>query len=265
MKRYKRFLADVEWGCALEKGPSLETVYCPNTGSMLNLIEPFNTLPQCICSVTNNTKRKYTHTLEMIQAQQGSWVGVHSALANDMVENALVAGLIDGCRDFQTLKREVKVDTDEEPMSRVDFELSWEGGKMMLLEVKSVTLRLLDGSTAAVFPDAVSERGQKHLRCLTAHVRKGGHAGVLFLIQRDDVTEFSASDLDPQYVRLLHEAAAAGVVVLPYRCALDPEAGTVTLLDRLPFVDTYDPNTVDKSPTKKRKAVGSAAKSSGKK
>lgn len=262
-RRYKRFLADVEW---CETG-IVETVHCPNTGSMLNLTEPVNILPQCVCSVAaNNTKRKYAHTLEMIQSE-GAFVGVHSALANKMVENALLAGLISECKGFQSLKREVEVKMKE--LSKIDFELSFPGGSKMLLEVKSVTLRMVGASSVAVFPDCVSERGQKHLRCLTTHVQNGGSAGILFLIQRNDITEFSACDLDPQYVFLLHQAFTAGVVILPYRCALDPDAGTVTLLDRVPFVDTYVENELlpkpsqgeevnKKTQTKKRKTVDNA-------
>ena len=273
LRRYKRFLADVEWS-ERSTGSLEETVYVPNTGSMLNLVEPYNTVPQCLCSVAaGKSNRKYVHTLEMIQSpNQGSWVGVHSALANKMVENALMQGLIPECQDFVALKREVEVKSSEVPISKIDFELSW-GDKTMLLEVKSVTLRL-HGSSSAVFPDSVSTRGQKHLQCLTEHVKKQGPgaAGVLFLIQRDDVSEFSGCDLDPQYVRLLHEACAAGVAILPYRCSLNPNAGTVTLLDRLPFVDTYVENgqsTTTKAPTKKRKAAadieeGQSTKRSGK-
>ena len=200
------------------------------------LVAPHNERPPCFCSVAPaGSKRKYQHTLEMIYAQN-SWVGVHSALANKMAEVSLRAGLIDGCCGFSELRREVPVKLGRDDLSKIDFELSF-GEKKMLLEVKSVTLNT--GNASAEFPDAKSERGQKHLRCLTDYVRKGGTAGILFLVQRDDCATFSACDMDPLYGPALHEAAAAGVLILPYHCRLDPEAGTVSLQGRIPFVDTY--------------------------
>ena len=125
-----------------------------------------------------------------------------------------------------------------------------------------MTLKYLEGSVAE-FPDAVSTRGQKHLRTLTDYVRQGGNAAILFLVQRDDCSVFSASAIDPTYVQLLHEASVAGVHILPYHCRLDPSAGTVSLLGRLPFVDTYVANSsgavaAEKAP-KKRKSAGGAA------
>ena len=240
-QRYKRFLADVTW---IHSGNDVETVHCPNTGSMFKMIAPHNIRPQCVCSVAGDTaksKRKYQHTLEMIQVGE-TWVGVNSALANKMTENALRNDLISECIGFQSLRREVEVKTTgEKDVSKIDFELTWIGNdastRKMLLEVKAVTLQMEEQT--AEFPDSVTERGQKHLRCLMSHVQQGGIAGVLFLILRDDCTSFSACDLDPRYGPLLHDAFTAGVQILPYHCRLDPKEGTVTLLGRLPFVDKY--------------------------
>ena len=102
--RYKRFLADIVFdddnkshdGLSPSAASDLEAssatvVHCPNTGSMYNLIPPSNSNPACACSVApDDTMRKYRHTLEMIM-ENNTWVGVHSALANKMVENALNA------------------------------------------------------------------------------------------------------------------------------------------------------------------------------
>ena len=110
ISRYKRFLADIVFEeikeCKLSKELPTSTdilttngleavkatvVHCPNTGSMYNLIPPANLNPACACSLApDGTKRKYNHTLEMI-VENNTWVGVHSALANKMVENALNA------------------------------------------------------------------------------------------------------------------------------------------------------------------------------
>lgn len=127
--RYKRFLADIEFDTEMvsaspmtsldSSSPSssssvsssvsrntdvsktmiipaavekvITVVHCPNTGSMYKLIPPHNILPECACSTAaDGTKRKYPNTLEMIK-ENGVWVGINSALANKMVENALNA------------------------------------------------------------------------------------------------------------------------------------------------------------------------------
>lgn len=88
--------------------------------------------------------------------------------------------------------------------------------------------------TLAEFPDCVAARSLKHLRELTAMVEVGQRAVMLFVIQRTDCDAFSACfDLDPAYARGLTEAAAAGVEVLAYRCAITPER--VVLADRVPW------------------------------
>lgn len=132
LSRYKRFLADVKF----DGGEPQETVYMPNTGSMLMLVAPHNDRPRCYCSeAPADTKRKYRYTVEILQAQ-AAWVGIHSALANNMAEAALRAGLIDGCSGFTELRREVPVTLGRDGLSKIDFELSW-GDRKMLLEVPS--------------------------------------------------------------------------------------------------------------------------------
>ena len=103
VNRYKRFLADIEFESdsrsaqlltssvpAMDDSTATITVvHCPNTGSMYKLIPPTNPRPECACSTApEGSKRKYPNTLEMIK-ENDAWVGVHSALANSMVENAL--------------------------------------------------------------------------------------------------------------------------------------------------------------------------------
>ena len=282
--RYKRFLADVELN-NLSLMSSLDTpstvVHCPNTGSMLGLAPQPDAPRKCICvdNITNklNSKRKYQYTLEMIQDRGKTWVGIHSAFANKLVKEAITNGLIEEIgTDFTALNSEVKVLGD----SRIDFEILWdyydiencgssgskrkhmtlENGKdqavsnnhivqkRMLLEVKSVTLAEDNNNNnqlRAVFPDCVSERAQKHIKCLMDYVMsersKGtnNEAAILFLIQRDDCTAFSASQYDTEYRKLLSQASDAGVLILPYHCTLNPELGTITLVGKLPFIDTY--------------------------
>lgn len=111
----------------------------------------------------------------------------------------------------------------------------------LLLEVKSVTYSSKSG--LAEFPDCVSTRGQKHLRVLMSHIKenpKTNAAAIIFLIQRSDISTFSAcKDKDPIYHALLNEAEKAGVLILPYTCNLDPQLGTVELIGKVPFIDAY--------------------------
>ena len=246
-QRYKRFLADVDLnGDGNELPANAETIvaHCPNTGSMLTLVGPANPYPQCILSISDNLKRKYRHTLEYIKLNK-TFVGVHSALANNFVENALNSGLITEITGFDSLRREVPIGGD----SKIDFELMF-GTNRFLVEVKSVTLAYtiekkdsLLGSISlqnrAEFPDCVSLRAQKHAKTLTDFVRKGygNKAAIIFLIQRDDCDFFSPSDLDPTYQFLVSDASRAGVLILPYQCQLNLSECSVEMIGRIPFVD----------------------------
>ena len=256
-RRYKRFLADVE---ILPSNGEIAVVHCPNSGSMLNMAPPHVPLPKCIVSLSNNPKNKYQHGLEMIQLNN-TWVGINSALANKMVRSALDRNLIPEVSGFVKLNQEVKVGD-----SRIDFELLFENdgpeldaatasrprkkqrseitegnsvlnSNRMLLEVKSVTLTYPERSEVAEFPDAVSVRATKHANQLKNHVAQGGRAAILFLIQRSDVVSFSPCSIDKKYQLALHDAHAAGVLILPYKCELCPENKTVTLVEKVPYIN----------------------------
>jgi sugar fermentation stimulation protein A len=117
--------------------------------------------------------------------------------------------------------------------SRVDFLLTAEDRPPCWLEIKNCHLRRT--GTLAEFPDCVAARSLKHLRELSAMVAAGERAVMLFVIQRTDCDAFEAcADLDPAYARGLAQAAADGVEVLAYRCAITPER--VTLADRVPWL-----------------------------
>ena len=257
-RRYKRFLADVE---ILSGTGDITVVHCPNSGSMLNMAPPHVTLPKCIVSLSDNPKNKYQHGLEMIQLNS-TWVGINSALANKMVKCALEKNLIPEVAGFVKFNQEVKVGD-----SRIDFELLFEddvtvsdaaltsrplkkqrrnnaelnrapNSNRMLLEVKSVTLTYPERSDVAEFPDAVSLRATKHANVLKNYAAQGGRAAIFFLIQRSDVLSFSPCSIDKKYQLALHEAHAAGVLILPYKCELCPETKTVILLEKVPYINS---------------------------
>ena len=207
IKRYKRFLADVE----IEQ--KLITAHVPNTGSMTGCWEPNW---RCALSVSTNPNRKMAHTLELT-FNGLTWIGVNTGNANKLVKEWLSTGLIPELADYKTITPEKKIGD-----SRVDFYL--ENHPTLppcYVEVKSVTLKL-DGK--AQFPDAVTERGQKHLKELMEIKKSGLRAAMLFVIQREDVEIFTpALTIDPEYARLLSLARKSGVEILAYQCKMGLE------------------------------------------
>lgn len=215
IRRYQRFLADV----VLADGTTV-TAHTPNTGSMLQCAVPGH---RVLISRAANSARKYPFTLELIEVN-GSWVDTHTLRTNRVVEEGLredwIAELT-GCRI-----------TPEHCFgaSRIDFLLEKDAGQI-LVEVKNVTL--IGPPKVACFPDAVTLRGQKHLRELMQACREGYRAVIFFLVQRGEAEAFSPADaIDPEYGRLLREAVGQGVEVLAYRSIVSPEENRVGV--RLP-------------------------------
>jgi len=214
IRRYQRFLADVEW-----PDGRIETVHCPNTGAMLGCQEPGS---RVWLSRATNLRRKYPLTWELVEIGSGTLVGINTQRTNKLVQEALEAGLIEPLASFGEVQSEVRLATGR---TRVDFVLRDADGEYFL-EVKNVTAAVSDGR--ALFPDAVSERATRHARELESLCRSGHRAGMLFMVQRDDVTQVRpADDIDPLYGKALRSAAAAGVDVLAYRARVTAEEITV--------------------------------------
>lgn len=217
LRRYQRFFAEVE----LLDG-SVVTAHTPNTGSMRQCAVPGH---RVLLSVSANPARQLPYTWELVEVD-GCWADVNTQRANRVVEEALRSGMIAefaGC----TVRPEFPWGA-----SRFDFRLD-RAGECTLLEVKNVTLCC--GDQLACFPDAVTERGQKHLRGLLQAKGEGWRAAVLFLVQRGTATAFSPADtIDPEYGRLLRAAVAGGVEALAYRTRVTPQA--VTIERALPVV-----------------------------
>ncbi|GFM83251.1 sugar fermentation stimulation protein [Pseudomonas cichorii] len=209
--RYKRFLADIE----TDSGELL-TIHCPNTGSMLNCMLPGG---RVWFSRSNDPKRKLPGTWEISETPQGRIACINTGRANTLVEEALRAGVISELNGFTALKREVAYGQEK---SRVDFRLEYPEG-YAYVEVKSVTLGF-DDSTVAAFPDAVTQRGARHLRELAALARDGVRAVLLYCVNLSGIDAVRPADeIDPAYAAALREAVAAGVEVLAYGVELTPE------------------------------------------
>lgn len=207
IKRYKRFLADVEIN-----DDEIITVHCPNTGPMTGCATPGW---QVALSHSDNPRRKLPYTLEMIY-NGSTWIGVNTHQANRLAEEAITEGKITELLGYSTLRREVKYGDEN---SRIDFLLQEPGQKDCYIEVKSVTLM---ENGIHLFPDTVTTRGQKHLRELSQLPAQGKRAVMLYLIQREDGKQQfqAAKQYDPVYANLLKATHAAGVEVLAYQCAI---------------------------------------------
>jgi sugar fermentation stimulation protein A len=213
--RYKRFLADV----TLDSGEII-TVHCPNSGSMTGCAVPGSPV---ILSRSDRPGRKYPHTWELVQVG-GCWIGTNTGITPALVREAVVNGIIPELQGYGTIRPEVRRGD-----SRLDLLLTGERGTCWV-EVKNVTLA---DTGRALFPDAVTVRGQKHLTELMAVVRSGERGVIFFVVQRGDCQSMAPADrIDPRYGALLREAVAAGVEVLAYRAEVSPSG--VALAVRLP-------------------------------
>jgi len=207
LRRYKRFFADVE----LADG-SVVTAHCPNTGSLLGCL--VDGAPVRLVD-SQNAKRKLRYTWQAIEVE-GTWVNVDTGIPNAVVHEAVVAGRLPALRGYDAARREVKYGTN----SRIDLLLERESGERCYVEVKNTTLAR--GRTA-LFPDAVTERGRKHLDELAGVDRQGHRAVQFFFVSRADVGRFRpAEDIDPAYAEALARAVDAGVEVLAYAARVEP-------------------------------------------
>jgi len=203
IKRYKRFLADVE----LQNGDLL-TVHCPNTGSMTNCAEPGW---KVFLSESANIKRKYSHTWEMAVNNQGHWIGINTNNANKIVKGALGQRRIIELAEYSQITPEYKVGD-----SRIDFFLQGDGMPDCYVEVKSMTLC---EDSLGLFPDAVTQRGTKHANELAKLAKAGHRAVLLFCAQHSGITHFDiARHIDDKYAQAVSEAKKVGVEVICYNC-----------------------------------------------
>lgn len=208
IKRYKRFLADVQ----LENG-DIVTAHCANSGSMMGLKDAGS--PVWLSPATN-PKAKLNYKWEMVEVND-TLVGINTAHPNKLVQDAITDGTISELEGYQALRREMKYGQN----SRIDIFLSEStlGDDNCYVEVKSVTLSRQ--KAIAEFPDSVTARGTKHLQELTQMVADGYRAIMVYLIQRDDCTEFRiADDIDPTYAAALKSALENGVEAVCYSCNL---------------------------------------------
>lgn len=223
LRRYKRFLADVR----LQDGSEI-TVHCPNTGSMKHCADPDS---RVWLWDSANPKRKYSFTWEWVEVDGRYRACVNTARANQLVAEALENGVITELAGAYRLQREPKVAD-----GRLDFLLQTKEEEAdVYIEVKSVTLLNEGEAGLGSFPDAVTERGLKHLRRLQALNEEGFRAVLLFCVPHEGIERVqAAADIDPAYAQALTEVAAAGVEVLAYRVRF--EQWGMQLSERIPVL-----------------------------
>lgn len=212
IKRYKRFLADVE----LDSGEII-TVHCPNPGSMLGLADSGTGIYLRDCS---GQGRKLDYSWVLVELNS-TFVCVDTLLANKIILKALTSKHIPALHGYQQIRKEYRTGN-----SRFDFYLSeHESSPPCYIEVKSTTLAFED---VAAFPDACTERGRKHLKELIALKQSGMRAVQLYCIQRNDVSSFRAAhEIDALYAESLQAATAAGVEVLAYVVAITKDSNNL--------------------------------------
>jgi len=223
IKRYKRFLADV----TLPNGDEI-TMHCANTGAMTGCATPNDTVWY---STSDNVKRKYPNSWEFSITQQNHWICVNTIRANHLVEEAIAQNLISDFSGHTNLRREVKYGEEN---SKIDFLLKDKNGVNTYIEVKSATL-LEDEK--GYFPDAVTTRGQKHLRELISMVESGERAILFFAVLHSGIRSVQpAKHIDPKYTALLEEAYQKGVELIAYGAnfQLNGAECTVELRNKIP-------------------------------
>lgn len=207
IKRYKRFLADVE----LEDGTTT-TIHVANTGAMTGCWSEGDTIWY---STSNNPKRKLPLSWELTK-RDGEFICVNTIRANQIVEEALSNHLITELAGHTHLQREVKYGNEN---SKIDFLLTYEQQPETYIEVKSCTLL---ENKQGYFPDVVTTRGQKHLRELTELAKEGKRAILLFCILHTGINSVKpAKHIDPKYAELFEKAQQAGVEVITYKPKLN--------------------------------------------
>lgn len=239
LDRYKRFFADVE--LTSESGHKEKlTIHVPNTGSLKSVIEKNPTTPQkCWFSLHGDESKKLKGTLEAVQTVEGSWVGVNTSNPNKIVTEAAQASLKTGepflphWKGFGFYKPEYKINAKSRldgAFLKSESDLDNLKSKKHFIEIKNTTYKsVIDKTSYAQFPDAVTERGQKHLEEMMLLIDEGHTCELIFAVQRSDVKYFSAAEqFDPVYAKLLNKAQKKGLIISPLICELSREHVVLT-------------------------------------
>lgn len=221
IRRYKRFLADI----VLPDGREM-TVHCPNTGSMKHCADAGS---RVWLRDVASPARKLRFRWELVEVDNRHLACINTGLANGLVREAVEAGRIEALSGYRDLHTERPYGRER---SRIDLLLQGAGRPDCFIEVKNVTL--LEAEGWGMFPDAVSERGRKHLRELIGVVQEGARGVLFFNVAHTGIRRvMPAWNIDPGYAKTLVEAVEAGVEVIAYGACINNRE--MVLENRLPF------------------------------
>ena len=213
VRRVKRFSVEI-----IVDGESV-WIHSNNTGSMMGLLRQGSPI---LASPAANPNRKLKWTQEAVGLRMASgvkWVGVNTQTPNKMLKAAFEADRLHWAKGYTVFKSEAKVGD-----SRADGVLRTADDSLPPLWIECKNVTMVEDEVAC-FPDAVTERGRKHLNNMINLVKQGQRAAFFYLIQRPDGHCFAPADvIDPAYADLFYEALELGVEVYPYRATVT-EAG----------------------------------------
>ncbi|NLQ17519.1 DNA/RNA nuclease SfsA [Marinomonas sp. M1K-6] len=208
IKRYKRFLSDIE----LPNG-EVVVAHCPNTGSMKRCQQDG---ARVWLSKSDNPKRKLAYTWELVEVDDKYLACINTGYPNKLVGEAIANGVVTELVGYAEQKAEVKYGEK----SRIDWLLTGDDGRKCYVEVKNVTL--LEEGGLGYFPDAVTDRGRKHLYELAKMVEEGHRAVMFFCVSHTGIDSVTpAAHIDKKYAQTFKEVVAKGVEVIAYRVAID--------------------------------------------
>lgn len=187
-------------------------VHVPNTGRCREIL-----IEGCIVLLRKGTTPNRKTPYDLIAAyKEDILINIDSQVPNKVVEEALINKKIEKLVEFKHIMREKTFGK-----SRFDFKLQDEKENTYYLEVKGVTLEE-NGETR--FPDAPTDRGRKHILELIEVKKLGMGAGILFLVQLDNVNKFYPNDkTDPKFGEALRAAKNNGVDIFAYNCRVTEE------------------------------------------
>jgi sugar fermentation stimulation protein A len=214
LRRYKRFFGD------FELNGRTEVAHVANTGSLKTVLSEG---AECLVWPSDNPERKLKWTLFALRSpDQSCWIGIDTSLPNKLILEVIQQKLNPAWTQFDDFKAEVKISKE----TRLDGAFLKNGEIIRYLEIKNVTMAI---NGQAQFPDAVTERGLKHLETLIQLRKNGYETELCFFIQRTDCKSFSAaSGVDPKYAEGLNRARDAGVFVDAWEVRVDEEGAVWT-------------------------------------
>lgn len=206
-----------------------EKVHIHDPGRLKEILYPGNKV--LLKQIPNDVKPVRKTNWDVIAGWVADqWVLIHSGYHRQIAEAILKGGILDLFKDLETIHPEVKMGK-----SRIDFLITTVNGKKTYLEVKGCTLT---ENGVALFPDAPTSRGARHLEELIRVKKQGDYAAVLILIFRTDSKCFAPNEnTDPQFTQVFKSAIKNGIKIIPV--VLKYDSGKIFFKKRIPVCSNF--------------------------